>query len=293
MTPAESRPPEGIDVTAPTIARAYDYALFGKDHWEADRELAHAILAADPTSVWMARQNRAYLIRVVRFLAETCGIRQFIDHGSGLPTRENVHQIAQRHGPGSRVVYIDNDPLVLVQGRALLPEDEATIVVTADMSRPEDILGNPEVGQLIDFDQPVGLLYISVLHCLKDAADPWGVVRRMLAAVPSGSYLAISTITAHTPEHGQAFTDAILAKDPTWGRVRTIEEINRFFDGVSVVEPGLGDIANWRLDLGPAVLPRPDSPENPVDWPPEWGDDVVDPNAPKTIWEHGGVGCKP
>jgi S-adenosyl methyltransferase len=276
----------------PSIARIYDYTVGGTNNYEIDRQALYEALKVEPTGIWMARENRAYLGRVVRYLAEECGIRQFVDHGSGLPTRENVHQVAHRYAPDSRVVYIDRDPVVLAHGRALLADNDNTVVITADMGHPEDLLGNPEVRRLIDFDQPVALLFISVLHCLKDERDPWGAVRRLLAAVPSGSYLAVSTVTAHTREHADAVTQAVLDADPSWGRVRMRAEIDPFFDGVEVVPPGLGDIGEWRLDLGPRLLPLPESPPEGGEWPPEWRDDVAD-RFPRSIWEHGGVGRKP
>lgn len=286
------RPPAGIDITRANAARVYDYCLFGQNNYEVDRETARRGIEMTPGIVWAARENRAWLGRVVRYLAESCGITQFLDHGSGLPTRENVHQVAQRYVPDSRVVYIDREPEVLAYGRALLADNDNTTVITADMAHADEILRSPEVRRLIDFDQPVGVLYISVLHCLPDSAKPWDAVARTLDAVPSGSYLALSHLVSDDKEFAEQFTRFANA-EMDWGRVRHPDEVSELFDGLEVVEPGLGDIAKWRLDLGPALLPRPDSPENPVEWGPAWRDDVVDPNAPKQIWEHGGVARKP
>lgn len=280
------------DLSVPSVARAYDYLLFGKDHYEVDRQMIHQMLKATPDMVLVARENRAYLGRVVRYLAEQCGIRQFVDHGSGLPTQDNVHEVAQRHTSDPRVVYIDNDPVVLAHGRALLAEDESTAVITADMARPDDILRNPEVQRLIDFTQPVGLLYISVLHCLPDSDDPWGVVKRMLDVVPSGSCLAISHLVSDD-DHAAAEVTRLANQAMRWGRVRRPEEVHRFFEGLEVVEPGLGNCAEWRLDLGPALLPRPDVKPDEDTWGPAWRDDVIKALPARKLWEEGGVACKP
>lgn len=281
------------DLSVPSVARAYDYLLFGKDHYDVDRDMIHDMLKATPDMVWVARENRAYLGRVVRYLAESHGIRQFIDQGSGLPTQENVHQVAQRYAPGSRVVYIDNDPVVLAHGRALLAEDDSTIVITADMNDPEGILEHPEVRQLIDFSQPVGLLYISVLHCLPDSDDPMGVLRRTLDAVPSGSYLAISHLVSDDDAAAAEVTRLANAA-MRWGRVRRPEEVHRFFEGLEVVDPGLGNCAEWRLDLGPALLPRPDlGPREDDPWGRAWRDDALEHLPARKLWEEGGVARKP
>jgi S-adenosyl methyltransferase len=289
----QSTVPAGINPTVPSVARAYDYLLFGKDNYEVDRAMIHQMLQATPDMVWVARENRAYLGRVVRYLAETCGIRQFIDHGSGLPTQDNTHQVAQRYQPGARVVYTDNDPIVLAHGRALLAEDASTTVIIADMARPEDVLDNEDVRRLIDFTQPVGLLYVSTLHCLKDSEDPYGVVKRMLAAVPSGSYLAISHLVSDD-DHAAAEVTRMANAAMRWGRVRRPEEVHGFFDGLEVVEPGLGNCAQWRLDLGPTLFPRPELTEEDADpWGPQWRDDAINDLPTRLLWEEGGVARKP
>jgi hypothetical protein len=285
--------PAGVDPTVPSVARVYDQLLFGKYNYESDRRMTQEVVKATPDAVWAARQNRAFLQRAIRYLTEVCGIRQFIDHGSGLPTQDNVHEVAQRHQPGSRVVYTDNDPTVLAYGRALLAEDSSTIVIQADMAEPDGVLNHPDVRKLIDFDQPVGLLYFSVLHCLKDSEDPGGVVKHMLDAVPSGSHVALSHACSDDEQAARELTDALNAAT-RWGRVRFRDEIARFFDGLEVVEPGLGDVAEWRLDLGPAVFPRPELAEGDEDpWGPEWRDDFVDTLQARKLWEEGGVARKP
>src|SRR6266498_1582061 len=177
------------DVAHP--ARMYDYYLGGKDNFPADREAADQALAASPAVRDMARQNRAFLQRVVRFLARDAGIRQFIDIGAGLPTQGNVHEIAQAITPDARVVYVDNDPIVVVHSDALLAGHNTT-AIKADLREPNVILEHPEVREVIDLDQPVAVLLVAVLHFLQDADDPVGVVARLRDAMAAGSYLAIS-----------------------------------------------------------------------------------------------------
>ncbi len=161
-----------IDVTIPSVARMYDYYLGGKDNYAVDRAACEELDQVVPSTRALAVNNRRFLRRVVRWLAEEQGVRQFIDHGSGLPTQDNVHEVAQRVAPDARVVYIDNDPIVLAHGRALLEENRNTAVIQADMRDTDGILGHPEVTRLIDFDRPVAALFVSVLHCIPDEDDP-------------------------------------------------------------------------------------------------------------------------
>jgi hypothetical protein len=279
----DPQPPSGIDPTTPNPARMYDYALGGKYHYQADRDLVHQALQVWPAGARVARENRAFNARAVRYLAETCGIRQFIDHGSGLPTKDNVHQVAQGIDPAARVVYVDKDPVVLVEGQALLAENPNTAVVTADMAQPDTILTAPDVRRLINFTQPVGVLFVSVLHGLPDDADPWGAVARIMAAVPSGSYLVVSDVVSDDKSAAAELQQLIYRN---WGWIRAPEQIERLFEGLEVVEPGLGDVVGWRPDLGPTVLPWPSGPA------PDWAE-TPDPGGRKLIWEHGGVARKP
>ncbi|MCK2213446.1 SAM-dependent methyltransferase [Actinomadura sp. ATCC 31491] len=186
------RAPGGIDVTRPSVSRVYDALLGGTENAEADRRMLAQVLLVAPDAHEAAWTNRMFLRRVVRYLAGQCGVRQFLDIGSGLPTQGNVHEIAQATDPRSRVVYVDHDPLVLVHGQALLASDASTVVVEADLRRPVEILTHPQVRRLIDFDWPVGLLLFGILHHLTDDEDPAGIVSELVEALPSGSYVAVS-----------------------------------------------------------------------------------------------------
>ncbi|MFC5835031.1 SAM-dependent methyltransferase [Nonomuraea insulae] len=246
------RAPGGIDITKPSISRVYDFMLGGKDNYEADRRVAELALGIAPDAPEAAHANREFLGRVVRFLAAEAGIRQFLDIGSGLPTQGNVHEIAQSAAPGSRVVYVDNDPIVLVHGRALLAvDDDATTVVKADLRDPDVIIGDPEVRRLIDFDRPVGLLMFAILHHLADAEHPAELARRMVDRLAPGSYLAVSHFhnpgLAHPEVSRQAFAaERIFNETLGTGRWRTREEILAYFDGLEMLEPGLVPLPEWR-----------------------------------------------
>jgi S-adenosyl methyltransferase len=240
-----------IDTRTASVARVYDYMLGGTDNYEVDRRAADAMEDMRPGTYALTRNNRRYLERVVRYLAGECGIRQFIDHGTGLPTQNNVHQVAQSVAPGSRVVYVEIDPVVLAHGRVkmLLAEDESTTFIEADASDTGRILSHPGTRRLINFDEPVAALYISFLHCIPDARDPGGVVRQMMASFPAGSYLAISHLVSDDPGTRQKITSFILeSTGGNWGRVRSREEVQAFFDGLEVVPPGLVNATKWHPD---------------------------------------------
>jgi hypothetical protein len=234
-----------IDTTRPSIARAYDVVLNGKDNFEVDRAFVAEIVKVIPEIYDVATYNRQVLGRGVRFLSGQ-GITQFIDLGSGLPTVENTHQVAQRANPEARVVYVDNDPMVLAHGRALLAENDHTAVVTSDLRDTAAILADPDVKRLIDFDRPVGVMLVGVLHHLHDDDDPRGIVEAYMAAVPSGSYLFITHFCASTQESRDA-EQKYLALLGT-GRFRTPEEITAFFDGFELLEPGVVPLPLWRPD---------------------------------------------
>jgi len=246
-----------VDINVPSVARMYDYALGGKDNYAADREAFERLEANAPSTRPLAVNNRRFLQRAVRVLARDYGVRQFIDHGSGLPTQDNVHQIAQREDPESRVVYIDNDPIVLAHGRALLEENTRTAVIQADMRDTEKIFAHPEVTRLIDLSQPVAALFVSVLHCIPDQDDPAGLVRRVADRLPSGSFLVINQLVSDDPAIRQKMTDSMLdSTRGNWGRVREKHEVQAFFDGLEILDPGLVEISTWRPDseLAPKQL---------------------------------------
>jgi S-adenosyl methyltransferase len=247
--------PVGIDVNTPNVARMWDYQLGGKDNFAADRAAADAVNEAlrnmnVPGGKEVARENRAFLGRAVRFLTAEAGIRQFVDIGAGLPTQGNVHEIAQQIAPDARVAYVDYDPVVLAHGRALLAGDDQANIIQADMRRPEELLAHPDVRSLVDLTQPVGVLMIAVLHLLVDEEDPAGIVDRFMAAVPVGSYLVISHSTRDArPEAADVLT-AQFSRSKTTAPIvpRSRVEIARFFAGVELVRPGLVYASEWRPD---------------------------------------------
>jgi hypothetical protein len=247
-----------FDTSVPNIARMYDYWLGGKDNYAADREAANRQVQAIPQLPWLARQNREFLRRTVRFCAGE-GITQFLDLGSGLPTNQNVHEVAQQVNPAARVVYVDIDPIVIVHGQALLSGGQ-TATVRGDLCHPDDILGAPEVGRLIDFSQPVAVLLLAVLHSIPDEADPAGSVARLREAMAPGSYLVISHAdvspahvvgTRRLSQAARELADAIEAMADVPARTR--DDIAGFFGDLSLVEPGLTDVWAWRPDDGTIV----------------------------------------
>ncbi|WP_326595453.1 SAM-dependent methyltransferase [Streptomyces sp. NBC_01803] len=241
-----------IDLSRPSIARVYDAVLGGKDNYEVDRVVADQVRATMPHIGDVGWFNRAALGRAVRHLTSEVGIQQFVDLGAGLPTMENTHQVAQRHNPAARVVYVDNDPIVLAHGRALLEENDRTAVVTADLRDPGTVLGHPVLRELIDFGQPVGVLLVGMLHHLHDDENPQGIVDSYLAAVPPGSHLVITHFCDTGPE-ARAVEKTMLEFLGT-GRFRTIEEIEAYFQGLELLEPGVVPLPMWHPD-GPVEQP--------------------------------------
>ncbi|GAA2720158.1 SAM-dependent methyltransferase [Actinocorallia aurantiaca] len=247
------RPPVEIDVTTPNVARMYDFYLGGKDNYAADREATEQVLRVAPQTPALARANRAFLGRAVRFLVREAGMRQFLDLGAGLPTQGNVHEVAQGAAPASRCVYVDNDPVVLTHGRALLKGVGGVEVVPGDLRRPSELLDDPLLRKAIDLSEPVAVLLVSVLHCLTDQEDPWEVVRVLGEAVPSGSHLVVSHITAaERPAAAQAGA-AVYQRASSAMTLRPGEAIARFFDGFELLDPGLVPLTDWR--------PEPSGPQ--------------------------------
>jgi S-adenosyl methyltransferase len=247
-----------IDTSKPHPARMYDYYIGGKNHFAADRELADKALASWPAGRIGLRENRAFLGRVVRYLAAEAGIRQFLDLGSGLPATNNVHEVAQAAAPSSRVVYVDNDPLVLAHARALLTPASAegrTAYVQADIRQPADILSSPVVRSVLDFSQPIALMLVAMLHFLPDEDKPSEVVGSLLAALPPGSYLAASHITLEHDPVGvgggqQVYIDAGIPMN-----ARDADDFAALaFGGLEMVPPGVVLVSEWRRD-SPGPLP--------------------------------------
>ena len=229
------------------VARIYDYLLGGKDNYDVDRQAAERLLALVPDAAVAAWDNREFLGRTVRFLAEEKGIRQFLDIGTGLPTRTNVHSIAHESAPDARVVYVDYDPVVISHARALLCKTRAVCAVEGDLRAPEDILAKPELRAQINCGQPVAVLLIAILHFIGDADDPWRIVNVLKDAVPRGSYLVISHVTADhvSPAIAREVRD-LYGVTSAAATPRSHADIARFFDGLEIVPPGLVNVASWR-----------------------------------------------
>ncbi|MFI7133092.1 SAM-dependent methyltransferase [Nonomuraea sp. NPDC050153] len=258
--PWPKRAPRRVNTSSSNVSRVYDFMLGGKDNYEADRRTALRALEIAPDAPEAARANREFLGRVIRFLAAEAGVRQFLDLGSGLPAQENVHEIAQSAAPGSRVVYVDHDPIVLVHARALLAVNARTTVVEADVRDPDAVLDDPDTRRLIDFGEPVGLLMFGVLHHLADHEDPAGVAAHLMARLPAGSHLAVSHFHNPGMDHPEASAQAYSAEKLFHetlgtGRWRAREEILACFDGLELLEPGLVPLPEWRPH--PDDLARP------------------------------------
>lgn len=242
----------GIDTTVPSPARIYDCLLGGKDNFAVDREAAVTMATAYPPAAQVARVNRAFVIRAVRYLAEEVGIRQFIDVGTGLPTLENVHEVARQARPDARVLYVDHDPIVCAYGRALLTTDDNVDLIQADVRHPQDILEHPTTRRLIDFGQPVAILLAAIMHFVPDQDDPQAIVTAYSQALPPGGYLAIShsTVPSTVNQHlARTATDA-WGQDRSGIHPRDRAVVARFFDGLTLAEPGrLVDAPDWRPDL--------------------------------------------
>ena len=241
-------PPPDVDLTRPSIARVYDYVLGGKDHYEIDRQVAVALFAAVPETRHLATDNRKVLRRAVRYLVAEAGIRQILDIGSGLPTLGNVHEIAHEIDPSVHVVYVDIDPIVLAHGRALLSDEGTTTVVTGDIRDVDAIFDDPAVRELIDFDEPVAVLAVSILHHLTDAEDPYAVTQKIRARIAPGSYLLAANFLDDDDPRAKKLERAAMEGGLGTGRFRPWEEQRRYFEGLEMVEPGLEYANDWRPD---------------------------------------------
>jgi hypothetical protein len=220
-------------------------------------------MKANPNSLIPPRENRAFLRRAVRYLARDAGISQFLDIGTGIPTSPNVHEIAQEANPRARIVYVDNDPIVLAHARALLTSgpDGKTAYIDADLRDVEKILSSPDVNDALDLSQPVALMLIAVLHFVADEDNPHGVVARLMAALPSGSYLALSHLTGDFDPEAWEGVAAVYRRSGVIMRVRTLQDIEQFFDGLDLVDPGVVSLPRWRPDPADAGPPA----ETPTD----------------------------
>ncbi|MEC4570120.1 SAM-dependent methyltransferase [Streptomyces virginiae] len=268
--------PPGIDISVPSVSRIYDYYLGGSHNFEVDRQAARRAMEFMPGLPKIMQANRAFMRRAVRH-AVAEGVTQFLDIGSGIPTFGNVHEIAQAASPGARVVYVDHDPVAVAHSHAVLLDDEHTGVVAADLRKPKEILAAPEVGRLLDFDQPVALLLVAVLHFLEDADRPYDAVAQLRDVLAPGSLL----ILTHASYEGIPLTEEAAGgavgvyrdiRNPLV--MRTGEQIAHFFEGFDMVEPGLVSMPDW----------RPDRSED--------GEDGETPEDPYAFSGYGGVGRK-
>ncbi|MER5384089.1 SAM-dependent methyltransferase [Streptomyces sp. NBC_00647] len=244
--------PIEIDTSKPHPARMYDWYLGGKDNYPVDEEMGRQMLALDPRVPVMARVNRAFMHRATRWLAQN-GVRQFLDIGTGIPTEPNLHQIAQAVDPDARVVYCDNDPIVLAHAAALLRSSDTGVTeyLQADVRDPDAILDGAR--KILDFDRPVALSLVALLHFVSDADGAHALVGRLLSELPSGSYLMVTHATADfTPEESAAAIEKLKAAGVTLA-LRSREEFSRFFDGLDLVEPGVSVVHRWHPELGEPV----------------------------------------
>ncbi|MGW4380693.1 SAM-dependent methyltransferase [Kitasatospora sp. NPDC004531] len=245
-----------FDPERPSTARMHDWLLGGRNNYDADRLAGEELLRIAPGARELARSNREFLIRAVRHIAGRYGIRQFLDHGSGLPTRENVHQVAQAVHEDCKVVYIDNDPMVLSYGRALLDENPNVTILPADLVETERI--RAAVEGRIDFALPVAVLFVSVLHCLPDSKDPRAVIERTVRQLAAGSVVVACQLVSGSGRIRRQVSSLMAERTGgRWGRVRTEEEVRRFFDvdRLTVQRPGLTDVAHWTPEEAPEARP--------------------------------------
>ncbi|MBO3752112.1 SAM-dependent methyltransferase [Streptosporangiaceae bacterium NEAU-GS5] len=237
--------PTKLDPTVPNVARMYDYFLGGKDNYAADRTAADEVIARMPLTREVARANRAFLGRAVRYLAAEASISQFIDIGAGLPTQDNVHQVAQRANPDARVVYVDLDAVVMNHARGILARNQQTVAIVGDVRKPAAILADPELNGLLDLSRPVALLMVALLHFIPDDQGAYEAVAALVDALAPGSYLVISHI-GNLPELEDAATVYKKANAPVV--LRTAPEISCFLDGLTLVDPGVVKVREWRPD---------------------------------------------
>ncbi|MGW1209451.1 SAM-dependent methyltransferase [Streptomyces sp. NPDC002499] len=261
--------PEDATPNKASVARMYDAMLGGEHNFAIDREAVAAFTAIDPQVRTLARANRAFLGRAVRFLIAS-GVRQFIDLGSGIPTQGNVHEVAQAADPDSRVVYVDNDPVAVAHSAALLADNPGADILDADIRRPADILAAPQVRKLIDLDQPVAVLMITILHFVTPEENPAGLVAAFRDALPEQGWLALTHATNEDrPDTAAAVGQLYKAKATSPVTARSRDEIQHLFDGFDLVQPGLVHVPLWRPD------PEDEIPENPSEY-----------------WVYAGVGRK-
>lgn len=253
MTLDDRQAPPGVDPAIPNGARIYDAMLGGKDNFAADRAAVEKMLQVNPHAPRTAHDNRGFLGRAVTYLAGECGVRQFLDIGTGLPTRQNVHEVAQESVPDARVVYVDYDPLVVLHGQALLAGADTVSVIEGDLRSPESILRHAEVNRLIDFDRPVGVLLVAIVHFLAAADDPAAAIGVLRDALAPGSHLVLSHTADESADEvmDSARSGFTMAGAPLTPRTRA--EVAELFAGFELVDPGVIDVRRWR-PLAPELI---------------------------------------
>ncbi|MRH90837.1 methyltransferase domain-containing protein [Nocardia sp. SYP-A9097] len=249
--------PEGIDLDRPSASRVYDYFVGGMHNFEIDRELAQMIEKFTPNVAETMRANRDLLRRCVRFLTDA-GIDQFLDLGSGIPTVGNVHEVAQARNPEARVVYVDIDPVAVAHSQAILDGNPLATIIHADMAQPDSILQDPEVLQLLDFDRPIAVLLLGVLHFVPDDADPAGAVAKLLRVCAPGSYVAITHATADGQPAEVLEAQKLSGRTSTEIVLRGHDEIATYFRDWTLLEPGLVQLPLWRPDNPDEVVEQPE-----------------------------------
>ncbi|WP_406690425.1 SAM-dependent methyltransferase [Saccharopolyspora sp. ID03-671] len=238
--------PDEVDVARPNAARVYDYYLGGSHNFAVDREMGDEAIAMWPELPQIMQANRAFLRRAVHFCVER-GIRQFLDLGSGIPTVGNVHEVAQLAAPGTRVVYVDTDPVAVAYSKKLLADNPDADIVRADAREPDEVLNSDEVAALLDLDEPVAVMMVALLHFVGDEDDPREMIARYRAAMAPGSYLAISHATAEgRPDMADEHADLYKKRTATPMTFRSRVEVGEFFEGFELVEPGLVFLPQWR-----------------------------------------------
>ncbi|MFC4011953.1 SAM-dependent methyltransferase [Nonomuraea purpurea] len=253
MTELERVPP-GVDPSVPSSARVYDYLLGGKDNVAVDREVADRLLAVAPDTRLVARANRRFQVSAVRHLAEQ-GVRQFIDLGTGIPTAPSIHGTVREVDPACRVVYVDNDPVVRLHVEVLLADSPGVVGIHADLRRPAEVLADPRVGDLIDFDRPLCVLMVGVLHYVMDEEDPAGIIAAFRRRMAPGSHLVLTHGMAESaPEVIAQLTKATMGTSAQ-PRFRTRPEVLALFDGFELIDPGLVPIQDWSLAQDDAEIP--------------------------------------
>jgi hypothetical protein len=249
-----------VDPKVPSIARVYDYALGGKDNYEADREVFDRIVELDPGAPTLAKEHRAWSRKVIGWLAGTAGIDQFLDCGSGLPTMDNTHEVAQRANPEAKVVYVDNDPSVIAHGRALLTDNDNVRFLAEDLTRPPRLLDDPRVNGFLDLDRPVGLIQCATIHHIDKLADQQAVMAGYIDRLARGSYVALTH--GYDPGDGSETsrlaqgTEAAYRTTNATTHLRPRAEIETLFDGLEMVEPGLVALHEW-WPAGPLLRELP------------------------------------